>query len=1142
MSKFTHLHLHTNYSLLDGAIKIHELARYLKENEMKSCAITDHGSMFGVVKFTKEMKKAGIKPIIGCEAYTTMGSRFEKSNEIFHLVLLCQNKEGYKNLARMLTLAQTEGFYYKPRVDREILEKYSEGLIALSACLKGEIPWLIKNGREGEAKERAKWYSQVFKDRFYLEMQDNGIEEQYLVNEKLVQFSMELGIPLVATNDCHYIKKQDAFVQDILLCISTKKTLDDEKRMKMSTDEFYVKTAEEMTGNYFKEYPEAINNTLKIADQCDCHIENKNYFLPVMGKTEKDSSDVIDKLSREGLALKQIPAGQETIYEERLNYELSVIKKMGYSSYYLIVADFINWAKEQGIPVGPGRGSGVASLVAYALGIISMDPIKYDLIFERFLNPERTSLPDFDVDICPRRREEIFGYLVQKYGADRVTKIATFGFLKAKMAIKDVGRVLNYSVQEAQNISDLVPRMIKDEDTLRDLVNKEPELRKAVNSDPRIKKLVELAAAVEGSTRSFGIHAGGVVISSVPLTDVVPLVLAKDDVIATQFDMEDLETVGLIKFDILGLETLTIIDDAIKHIKKFSNPDFDLEKIPLDDAKIFEMLSRGDTIGIFQLESDGMQKLLRDLRPDRFEEIIAVNALFRPGPLEGGMVDQFINRKHGREEVDYPFQELEGILKETYGIIVYQEQVQRIASTLGGYTLGEADILRRAMGKKDPAKMAEQREIFIAGAKNKGHDAAKAGDLFDLMAKFAEYGFNKAHAAVYALNAYRTAYLKCYYPAEYLSAFLTAKMDKDIEESGMYIADAMAHGIKILSPDVNESMYDFQPRGESIRFGFGGIKNIGSAAIDNILEERGQKGLFKGFVDFCYRVDSRKVNRKSLEHLIKGGAFDSFGIDRGILFNNLDKIMNHATCERQDMEVGQCNLFGGGAGAKEEHRNNDDIIDKRVPVWDTTAKLGFEKEAIGFYISDHPMERFETALRASGVPDIFSIQHIPPDNIITAAGVINMVREIKTTGGIMAIFSLEDRTGSIEIVAYSDSYKQVQRQGLTYPALVVCQGKISDSSNKKKIMLDRVKPIDEGDFSFKIKVRGDKIGKKELNDIAASITRRTTGVSLDMEIVYPNEGSVILNIGHTSINECNKATGQLKAYIKEVNSKWSLDY
>ena len=1140
MSKFSHLHLHTNYSLLDGAIKIHELAKHLKENEMKSCAITDHGAMFGVVKFAKEMKKAGIKPIIGCEAYTTMGSRFEKSNEIFHLVLLCQNKEGYKNLSRMLTLAYTEGFYYKPRMDREIIEKYSEGLIALSACLKGEIPWLINHGREAEAKEKAIWYRDVFKDRFYLEMQDNGIEEQYLVNEKIVQLSMELGIPLVATNDCHYIKKQDAFVQDILVCVSTKKTLDDENRMKMSTDEFYVKNHEEMLGNYFKEYPEAINNTLKIADQCDCNIENKNYFLPVMGNSEKDSSDLIEKLSWEGLAKKKYPEEQKQIYDERLSYELSVIKKMGYSSYYLIVADFINWAKENDIPVGPGRGSGVASLVAYALGIVNMDPLKYDLIFERFLNPERISLPDFDVDICPRRREEIFGYLVKKYGADRVTKIATFGFLKAKMAIKDVGRVLNYSIQETQNVSDLVPKQLKDDDTLRDIVNKEPELKKAVNGDPRIKKLVELAAAVEGSTRNYGIHAGGVVISSIPITDVVPLIRAKDDVVATQFDMEDLEKVGLIKFDLLGLETLTIIDDAIKHIRKFKDADFDLETIPLDDAKIFDMLSRGDTMGIFQLESDGMQKLLRDLKPDRFEEIIAVNALFRPGPLEGGMVDQFINRKHGREEVDYPFQELEGILKETYGIIVYQEQVQRIASTLAGYSLGEADILRRAMGKKDPSKMAEQRQIFIDGAKNKGHDAAKAGDLFDLMAKFAEYGFNKAHAAAYALNAYRTAYLKCHFTAEYLSAFLTAKMEKDVDESSIYMADAMAHGIKIMSPDVNESMYNFQPRGAIIRFGLGGIKNIGSAAIENILEERGQKGLFKGFVDFCCRIDSRKVNRKTIEHLIKAGAFDSFGVDRGILFNNIDKVMNHSTCTRQDAEVGQFNLFGGGT--TENLGNDENVIDIKVPVWDQTTKLAFEKEAIGFYISDHPMERFEHALRASGIPDICSIMHIPPDNVITVAGVINMVREIKTERGIMAIFNLEDRTGSTELVAYTEVYKQIQRQGITYPSLVVCQGKVSDSSNKKKVMLDRVKPIEESDFSYKIKLRGDKISKNELIDIAATITRSTKGVGLDMEIVYPNEGSVVLNLGRSSMAECSMATGKLKGQIKEVSSKWSLNY
>ncbi|MEI6092870.1 MAG: DNA polymerase III subunit alpha [bacterium] len=1139
MSGFVHLHLHTSYSVLDGAIKIPDLSHRLKELDMKACAMTDHGAMFGAVKFYKEMKSKGIKPIIGCEGYMTAGSRFTKKDDNFHLVLLCQDKEGYKNLSKLVTSAYTEGFYYKPRMDRELLEKYNKGLIATSACLKGEISQLLLHGKDDEAKTIAKWYKDVFDGRFYLELQDNGIEEQYLVNEKIIKLSMELDIPIVATNDCHYIKKSDAFIQEVLLCVSTKKTLEDKNRMRMSTDEFYVKTEQEMASGYFKEYPQALTNTLKIVDQCDFSFKTGIHYLPVIGNDEEESKKIIEEDSWKGLDTKTVPEDKKEIYHDRLRYELDVIKKMGYSSYYLIVSDFINWAKKNNVPVGPGRGSGAASLVAYALGITNLDPITYDLIFERFLNPERVSLPDFDIDFCSRRRDQVYEYIVSKYGKDYTTKITTFGFLKAKSAITDVGRVLGLTVKDIKEITSLVP-LLDDKETIKDAINKEPELRKLLQEKEQNKQLIDLACAIEGAVRNVGVHAGGVIISSIPIVEIVPLIPAADGIIATQFDMKDIEEVGLVKFDLLAIETLTIMDDALTYIRKFKNIEFDIDNINLYDPKIYEMLSRGDTIGIFQLESTGMQKLLRDLVPDCFEDIIAVNALYRPGPLGGGMVDQFINRKHGREEIEYPFQELESILKETYGIIVYQEQVQRIASTLAGYSLGEADLLRRAMGKKKPAEMAKQKERFIAGAKEKGHDAKDSEDVFDLMAKFAEYGFNKAHAAVYALTAYKTAYMKYYYPAEFLSALLTSKMGKDVDSANLYISDAIAHGIKVLSPDVNESFYDFEPRGENIRFGFGGIKNIGTSAIENIQEERSSGNLFKGFVDFCCRVDTRRVNKKTLENLIKAGAFDSFSINRGILFNNLDKIMNYAIDMKRDAESGQCSLFGNASATCEY---DESLIDQAVTKWDKQEQLQHEKEVIGFYISSHPMDLYESILRVSGVPEIHSLQHVPPESNIIAAGIMTLSKEIVTkTGYVMGIFTIEDKTGRIEVVAFKDVYREIQKiTGLSAtPAL--CFGKLSNDSGVNKIMVEKVKLLEEKDFTLDIKTRGDKISKDALEEIFNVLPKNSGFIPLNMELVFPNEGAVVLNLGSGNIGDCSTACSKIKELNgKEVTIKWSLE-
>ncbi len=1140
MSRFVHLHLHTNYSLLDGAINIKELARYLKETDMKKCAITDHGAMFGVVKFYKEMKHNGIKPIIGCECYTTKGSRFERVADSNHLVLLCQDKEGYKNLSRLVTHAYTEGFYYKPRMDKELLEKYSKGLIALSACLKGEIASLILEGREEEAKKTAKWYKDVFDGRFYLELQDNGIDEQYLVNEKIVQIGMELDIPLVATNDCHYINKKDAFVQDVLVCVSTKKTLDDPNRMKMSTNEFYVKTADEMMQGFFKEYPQAISNTLKIADQCEFSFKTGIHYLPVMGKTENESASTIEKEAQKGLEKKDIPLEKQKEYQDRLQHELDIIQKMGYSSYYLIVTDFIAWARQNSVPVGPGRGSGAASLVAYCLGITNLDPIKYDLIFERFLNPERVSLPDFDIDFCSRKREDVYNYLVGRYGQDYVTRIATFGFLKAKSAIKDIGRVLGYPVQKAQDVSNLVPLLDYDKgENLKDAVEKEPALRRLVNEDPSIAKLVELASSIEGSVRNYGVHAGGVIISSIPVLDIVPLIPA-DDVIATQFDMKDVEEVGLVKFDLLAIETLTIIDDAVQYIKRFKDPNFDIEKMPLDDPNIFQMLAHGDTIGIFQLESPGMQKLLRNLKPDCFEDIIAVNALYRPGPLEGGMVDQFINRKHGREEIEYPFKELESILKETYGIIVYQEQVQRIASTLAGYSMGEADLLRRAMGKKKAKEMEEQKARFLDGAQKNGHDLKRADELFELMAKFAGYGFNKAHAAVYAFNAYVTAYLKYYYPVEFLSSLLTSKMNKDFDSSELYISDALAHGIKLLPPDVNESVLLFEPRGKAIRFGFGGIKNVGSASISAIMEERGTNGLFKSFFDFCFRVDTRKVNKKTIECLVKAGAFDCFGIERGLLYSNIDKFMDEAEHARKEKESGQFNLFGD---ATKTGKNDTDILDKNRSTWTKAELLSYEKEIVGFYVSSHPMEVYEELLRASCVPEIFSIQQMPSDNSLIAAGIITLQREIAGERGVFAVFSLQDKTGSIELVAYSSVYEEMKRKGSFNEKPVICKCRVSDNAGKNKLILENIKEIEDKDFSLSLKFNGTSLSKDDINELSKKLEVGTGNVSVSMELVFPNEGAVEFELGKIKIATGKKIYDNIrKEHKKDARAKWHIDF
>ena len=878
MAEFVHLHLHTEWSLLDGALRISDVARKAVEYRMPAVAITDHGNLFGVIHFYEKMREAGVKPLIGCEFYVAPGSRFEKKAKSaheagYHLVLLAMNETGYRNLLKLATRAHFEGFYWKPRIDKELLAEHHEGLIALSACLHGEIPAAILSGDRDRALELIRTYSRLFPGRFYLEIQENGLAEQKKVNETLLEMAEDLGLPVVATNDCHFLSPEDAFAHEVLLCIQTGKTLSDENRFRFETDQVYLASPEEMVAR-FRDYPEeVITNTLEIAERINLELKLGEHRFPVYplppGKTYEE---VFEEKARAGFErrlaeLKSGPglAAPEAEYRERLDYEIEVIKKKGFASYFLIVADFIEWARSRGIPVGPGRGSAAGSLVAYSMGITNLDPLRYGLLFERFLNVERTSLPDIDVDFCMQRRDEVIEYVRSKYGGkEYVAQIATFGQLKARAVVRDVGRALGFKPKEIDPIAKLIPE--GPDVSLEKALSAEPRLRELAEKDERVARLFAIARALEGLPRHPSIHAAGVVIADRPLTEYLPLMKGEKGEIVTQFDMKVVEKIGLIKFDFLGLKTLTIIDQTLKLIRQYYDREIDLNAIPLDDEKTFELLRRGETDGVFQLESSGMKDLLRRLSPTDFNDLIAVLALYRPGPLESGMVEQYIEVKHGRRKPDYLHPRLEPILRETYGVILYQEQVMKIAQELAGYSLGEADILRKAMGKKIPEVMAKQRERFVSGAVERGIDRGLAEHIFDLMEKFAGYGFNKSHSAAYALVAYQTAYLKAHYPLCYMAALLSYEMGK-AEEVMKYVAVCRRMGIEVLPPDVNASGVSFGIEGEGIRYGLAAVKNVGVAAAEEIVREREEKGPYRSFADFCLRVDPGRVNKRVLRPL-----------------------------------------------------------------------------------------------------------------------------------------------------------------------------------------------------------------------------------------------------------------------------------
>ena len=1069
-SDFVHLHFHTKYSLLDGANTIEAVVDTADRYKMPALAITDHGNMFGVIEFYQAAMKKGIKPIIGCEAYIAPKSRLDKKNNYgipnasFHIVLLASSNIGYKNLIKLVSEAHLEGFYYRPRIDKELLAQHSEGLICLSSCLKGEVPYRLLEGREEDAIKAAGEYIDIFgRDNFYFEIQDNKIKDQEKINRDLIRLSKKLGVQVVATGDCHYLKRENARAHEILLCIQTGSNINDPHRLRFSTDEFYMKSPEEMH-RAFSEIPEAILNSREIAKKCNVELQFGRFFLPEYDVPEGFTKEsFVERLAFKGLE-ERFPEGAAPVaassvpkseYEARLKEELSVINRMGYAGYFLIVWDFINYAKANAIPVGPGRGSAAGSLVAYCLRITDLNPIKYGLLFERFLNPERISMPDIDIDFCMDKRDRVIQYVTGKYGSDHVAQIITFGTMAARGVIRDVGRSLDIPYSEVDRVAKLIPEgpNVK----LEDALSSEPKLKELMNADSRIKTLIEYALSLEGLTRHASTHAAGIVISKEPLTEYVPLSRGTKDEVVTQFAMEDIEKIGLVKFDFLGLKTLTVIDHTVRLINSTTQEDdnerFDIVAIPLDDLATYELFSSGNTTGIFQLESSGMRDILVKIKPDKFEDLIAILALYRPGPLGSGMVDDYVKRRRGLIPVKYETPEIKDILKETHGVIVYQEQVMKIANVLAGFSMGEADILRRAMGKKDPETMTNLKERFKEGAKQKNINSKKAEKIFDLIEYFAGYGFNKSHSAAYALISYQTAYLKVHYPVEYMAAMLTCEMGK-MDKVTAGIRECKDMGIDVLPPDVNESEKDFTVTGKSIRFGLVAIKNVGESAIESIIATRRESGNFKSVFDFCKRVDLRKVNKRTIESLIKCGAFDSMGIHRSRHMDVIDKAISFGGSYQKSKN--QVSIFDT---LTPEDQGNPSGLIPNIDEWDEHILLKNEKETIGFYITGHPLARFEAVIKKHSQITTKDIAELDDGKEVVICGIIT---EIKTTltkkGDKMAYARIEDMDGFAEVIIFPDTYK-ASSDILAEDKPVIIIGSINKSDAGFKIKSSKIQDL-----------------------------------------------------------------------------------
>jgi DNA polymerase-3 subunit alpha len=1046
-STFVHLHVHTDYSLLDGACETSELLDEASRQKMPAVAITDHGNLFAAANFFYEASKRDVKPIIGCEVYVAKGSRLDRGEKAGpvaedrddfepgtrgsnHLVLLCENLEGYHNLIKLVSAGFLEGFYYKPRIDYELLSKHSRGLIALSACLRGPVTENVVEEKLERARQNAYRLRDIFgKGNFFLEIQDQGLPIEKGVNRELLRLSKETGIPLVATNDCHYLHHEDAHAQEVLLCIQTGKTMSSPQRMRFQTDQFYFKTAQEMA-QVFREVPDALTQTVDIAARCNVKIDHIPNALPEFqvpaGHTP---GSYFEKVAREGFA-QRVPHLERLAnagllsnplpeYERRLTSEIEMIKKMHYEGYFLIVWDFIHYARAQEVPVGPGRGSAAGSLVSYSLRITDVDPLQYNLLFERFLNPERVSMPDIDIDFCMRRRGELIDYVTRKYGRENVSQIITFGTMAAKAAIKDVGRAMDIPYGEVDRLAKLVPATLGIE--LKTALEESPQLKSAIESDEKLKDLMKVALRLEGLSRHASTHAAGVVISPQPLTELVPVYKTNRDEITTQYDMTALERIGLLKMDFLGLTTLTVLHDAVKMVEKNRGVKIDLEGLPLDDADTYKLFSRGDTTAIFQFESHGMRDILRRYHPSRIEDLTALNALYRPGPIQGGMIDDFINRKHGKTKVNYELPQLKDILEETYGVILYQEQVMQIANRLASFSLGEADILRRAMGKKKKEEMAAQRVKFLAGCERNKIPEKKAVRIFDLMEEFAGYGFNKSHSCAYALLAYQTAYLKTHYPVEFMAALLTSETG-NTEKVVKYINEARGMGIAILPPDVNESDLFFTPVGESIRFGMAAIKNVGENTAKAIRESRLSAGKFNSLYDFCERIESRFLNKRVFESLIKSGAMDSMG-PREAMVASVDDAVAALQRAARAKESGQHGLFFGGATT--EPKVHFELRD--AAPWTEEERLASEYAMLGFYVSGHPLEKYASRLKDLGALSLEQVEGQRNGKELTVAGLIVGSRPMRSRKGERwAIFTLQDMTGVQELLAFPQSFAKLE--------------------------------------------------------------------------------------------------------------------
>jgi DNA polymerase III subunit alpha len=1075
-SPFIHLHNHSEYSILDGCMKVADLVEAAYVRKMPAVALTDHGNVFGALQFFKEAKARDIKPILGCEIYVAPKSRFDKkpipdeNGHSFHLVLLVKNDKGYRNLCRLLTAAYLEGFYYKPRIDKELLAEHAEGLIGLSSCLKGEINVWLSRGRDDTAAETARTYASFFSPGdFYIELMDHGLPEQKANNPRLISLARDLGLPLVATNDIHFLKKEDASTQDILICIQTNRKLTDPDRMRFAGNAFYFRSAEEMA-ELFADVPEALRNTARIAATCDFDFPAKSYFLPNFQPPEgRVLGEYFETTAREGLSARlaaraaKNPEGDnaraEEAYYDRFEKEIKLIKQFGFEGYFLIVWDLIRTARAKKIPVGPGRGSAAGSLLAYCLNITQIDPLEYDLLFERFLNPERISLPDIDIDFCARRREEIIHDITEKYGRENVSQIITFGTMAARQAIRDVGRVLELPLPEVDRIAKMIPSAGPNS-TIEDALRTIPELRDLGEKNPLVSKTLENARKLEGQVRHPSIHAAGIVITPTPIVNYAPLYQSAKGEITTQFPMQDVEAIGLLKMDILGLRNLTVIDDTLALVERDTGVRPDIDAVPLDDAKTFVVFQSGNTDGVFQFESPGMKDLLRKFKPEAFRDLIALNALYRPGPLKSGLTDEFIRRKNNPERTVYEIPELEPILRETRGVMVYQEQVLRIAADLAGFSLAEADLLRKAISKKVDKIMREQRTRFIQGAKKKGISQVKAGRIFDQIRNFAEYGFNKSHSAAYAYLAYKTAYLKAHYPLHFLAALLTSEAERGATSQVVkYVAECHEMGIAILPPDINRSDYPFTVEGDAIRFGLAAVKNLGETSVRDILALRRTLGSFQSPFDLFQDAGTRSVNRKALESLIKAGAFDALGWRRAQGLAMLDTLIDYAHEIQKADDRCQTRLFDTTMSAAPdmppEIRNMDE--------WDESTLLSHEHEALGFYLSRHPLARFRNRLSTLVSHNLADLdENSGANGEVRLAGIVASIKPLKTRKNDerMASFILEDMTARADVVAFPECFA---RYGacLHEGRLVWVRGKCSGEGERRRIAASRIMSLDE---------------------------------------------------------------------------------